>query len=241
MLSAARDGLLSLLYPTLCHVCGALAESWDDGIACRRCWETSDWSVSTNLCLKCGVPVSSRSPSRCGMCEPLTFTAARSCGPYQGAWRESVLWLKTNPHIARRICKTLATAFTSITSISLIEMILPVPLHPTRERARGFNQAQVIAEELSRSTGTLLNRSCLVRVSATGRHRAGMDAAERARSLKGAFKVRAPRLVAGRRILLVDDVMTTAATADAVSATLLSAGAREVSLLTLARVISRPL
>ena len=71
-------------------------------------------------------------------------------------------------------------------------------------------------------------------------HRAGMDASERARSLERAFRVRAPRLIAGRAILVVDDVMTTAATAHEIAVTLLDAGARAVSLMTLARVTCAP-
>ena len=123
----------------------------------------------------------------------------------------------------------------------VVDLILPVPLHPARERKRGFNQAQVIAEALSRATRLRLDCASLVRVGETTRHRAGMDAAQRANSLKGAFRVRAARGVVNRRVLVVDDVMTTAATANEVASSLLDAGAREVCVLTLARVATAPL
>jgi len=121
-----------------------------------------------------------------------------------------------------------------------VDSVVPVPLHPERERARGFNQAEVIARALTDATGLRLDRASLTRVRPTKPHRAGMDASERARSLDGAFRVRAPRLIAGRAILIVDDVMTTAATAHEIAVTLLGAGARSVSLMTLARVTCAP-
>jgi len=170
----------------------------------------------------------------------MAFTSARACGPYQGAWRETVLWLKAHPQIAPRIRRSLASTLSLLCEANPVDSVVPVPLHPERERARGFNQAEVIARALTDATGLRLDRASLTRVRPTKPHRAGMDASERARSLDGAFRVRAPRLIAGRAILIVDDVMTTAATAHEIAVTLLGAGARSVSLMTLARVTCAP-
>lgn len=120
------------------------------------------------------------------------------------------------------------------------DAILPVPLHPEREAERGFNQAEVIARALASDSGLRIDLVSLERRRATERHRAGFDAVERARSLEGAFRVRAPRLVAGRSILLVDDVMTTGATAHEAALALVKAGARRVDVLSLARVAYAP-
>ncbi|MEP7270520.1 MAG: phosphoribosyltransferase family protein [Acidobacteriota bacterium] len=152
-----------------------------------------------------------------------------------------MLWLKKHPQIAPRIGASLDATFRELARHHQIDSLLPIPLHPDREAARGFNQAAVIAELLSRSSGLPIDMASLVRISATTRHRAGMDAAERARSLRRAFHVRALRRVRGRGILLVDDLMTTGATAHEVAAVLCEAGAREVCILTMARVISAPL
>jgi ComF family protein len=126
-------------------------------------------------------------------------------------------------------------AFTALAEEQAIETLIPVPLHPTRLAERGFNQAEVIAHALASSTGLLVDTASLVRVTATERHRAGMDATERARSVQGAFRVRAQRLIERRAVLIIDDVMTTAATAHEMAQALLSGGARRVNVLTLAR------
>jgi ComF family protein len=129
----------------------------------------------------------------------------------------------------------LRQTFAALPEAEAIESIIPVPLHPTRLTERGFNQAEVIARELASGAGLRVDRTALVRVKKTDRHRAGMGAQERARSLGGAFKVRASRLIEGRALLVVDDVMTTGSTAQEITETLLRASARSVHLLTLAR------
>jgi ComF family protein len=115
--------------------------------------------------------------------------------------------------------------------------IVPVPLHPEREKARGFNQAAVIARELSRSTSLPLDEISLVRSQHTNRHRAGMDWKGRRDTVADAFRVMYPALITGERVLLVDDVFTTGATVSSCSKTLLAAGAAEVFVLTIARPV----
>ena len=132
----------------------------------------------------------------------------------------------------------LRKAFDALPDSNLIESIIPMPLHPKRLAERGFNQAEVIARELAALTGLRVNPTAVIRVKKTERHRAGMGARERARSLEKAFRVRAPRLVEGRVALLVDDVMTTGSTADEIARALLDGGARTVNVLTLARAMN---
>ncbi len=240
LLSPIRDAALTLFLPTLCHLCGALIDSWDDGIACDDCWSTSLWSSKTQ-CTRCGLPPHSPFDDACPLADLLAFAEARACGPYIGAWRESVLWLKSHPQLAPRITRSLNHAFFDLGGPDRIDSIVPVPLHPMRERQRGFNQAQVIAHELARSTRTAVDTASLIRIAPTTRHRAGMDAQDRARSMRQAFRVRASRRISGRRILIVDDVMTTAATGNEIASALLEAGAGEVCILTIARVTTAPL
>jgi ComF family protein len=114
-------------------------------------------------------------------------------------------------------------------------LIIPIPLHPERERERGFNQALLLARELARLSGLALDEHSVLRRLHTERHRAGMDAKARRKSVAEAFAVRHPKLVAGQRVLLVDDVFTTGATASACAAALREAGAAEVFVLTIAR------
>jgi ComF family protein len=114
--------------------------------------------------------------------------------------------------------------------------IIPVPLHEKRLRERGFNQASVIAEALAkRLRFGPVDDATLQRTGGSEKYRAGLDAKGRRDTVAGAFVVRYPRLVEGEDILLVDDVFTTGATADACAAALLEAGARRVLVLTVAR------
>jgi competence protein ComFC len=113
--------------------------------------------------------------------------------------------------------------------------IVPVPLHPEREKQRGFNQAALLANELSKLAGLPVNHQSLVRVEYSGLHRAGMDARARRESVENAFAVVNPRAIAHEHILLVDDVFTTGATASACARALSRAGAKEIFVLTLAR------
>jgi len=116
---------------------------------------------------------------------------------------------------------------------------MPVQLHRLREQQRGFNQAAIIARLVSRGFGLRFDDRSLKRIKPTERHRAGMDANDRAQSVERAFEVARPRLIDGASVLLVDDVYTTGSTICAASQALIDAGAQRVSVLTIARVGDR--
>jgi len=137
--------------------------------------------------------------------------------------------------MAWRVRESLRRAWEDLPGREGIDLLIPVPLHPSRQRERGFNQAEVIACWLGKMTGLPVETTSLVRRRPTERHRLGMGRRERSRSLEGAFVVRAPRLVEGQSLLLVDDVMTTGTTALAIGETLLKEGASAVRLVTLTR------
>lgn len=113
--------------------------------------------------------------------------------------------------------------------------IVPVPLHPTRLRERGFNQATELGHALASLSDLPLDEWSLVRAIHTERHRAGMDARARRESVEDAFEVKHPRLIEGASIVLIDDVFTTGATVSACASALKSAGAQDVFVLTVAR------
>src|SRR5262245_26369612 len=239
-----RDAILSLFYPTACRVCGAMIESWRDGVACASCWdETARASLAEDYCRKCGLPLPllpigmKLHERRCNRCDELAFNFARSCGPYHGALRESVLWLKTHPQIHHRIGELLKATFNRHCEFQHSQSIIPMPLHPARYAERTFNQAETIALALSATTGIRVDTASVMRSKQTPKHRVGMGASERARSLAHAFRVRAPRLIRGRIVLVVDDVMTTSSTAHELASTLLADGAHAVNVLTIARAV----
>jgi ComF family protein len=113
-------------------------------------------------------------------------------------------------------------------------VLVPVPLHPRRQRERGFNQSELLAREIARRTVPVAP-GALVRRQDT-RPQTGLSAAARRANVKGAFAVRQRARVAGRPVVLVDDVFTTGATAQACARALREAGATDVRLLTMARV-----
>ena len=235
------DSVLALVYPQACAICGASVESRYDGIACEACWASAKvFADEHTLCWKCGaateatVAKDQRKSIRCGRCDADSFTAARACGLYEGVLRASVLALKREPHIERRLQETMVRAQRRV-PLADANLIVPVPLHGKRERQRGHNQAAVLARELARATGLELDEHVLVRRMHTERHRAGMDARARRKSVAGAFEVRAPKQLCGRRVLLIDDVFTTGATVSECATVLKSAGAAEVFVLTIAR------
>lgn len=235
------DAALALVYPQACVVCAAGVESRHDGVACASCWRaTRLFDEKDTLCWKCGlfteaaVNEDRRTSIRCGGCDDYMFTAARACGFYEGALRASVLELKRQPHVASRLAR-LMLATQQRAPLNSVNLIIPVPLHPKRERERGFNQAVLLARELARLSRLPLDEHSVVRRVHTERHRAGMDARARRESVAGAFAIRHPKLVSGQRVLLVDDVFTTGATVSACAVALKEAGAAEVFVLTVAR------
>jgi ComF family protein len=241
-IDALCDATLALLYPLRCAACEtASVESRADAPACAACWEaTTIFSGAETLCWKCGVRADASVAAekwenvRCRRCDAEHFDAARSVGIYEGALRASVLTLKREPHVATRLARWLC-ATQRRPPLDAATRIVPVPLHRERERQRGFNQAAVLARAIATRTRLPLDELSVVRVEHTARHRAGMDSRARRETVEDAFKVVRPRLVAGERVLLVDDVLTTGATVSACARALKEAGALDVFVLTVAR------
>lgn len=235
------DALLAVAYPQSCAICDASVERRKFGVACEACWErTRVFDGTEAVCWKCGVlldfetlPVASNEV-RCGRCESQGFDVARAVGPYKGALREAVLQLKRQPHFAAQL-EALLIAAARREPLHESTRIVPVPLHNRRLRSRGFNQAMIIAEVLSKGLRLPVDEVSLVRVTSSEKYRAGLDAKGRRDTVAGAFEVPHPRLVANESILLVDDVFTTGATVSACAEALISAGAKNVFVLTVAR------
>jgi ComF family protein len=236
--SLGYDALLTLVYPQACGVCGGSVERRDSGVACVRCWQMSKiFSGSEKVCWKCGRPsvgfvaAELREEVRCHRCDDAHFTAARACGVYEGALRALVLNLKREPSVCQKLVTELVRT-QQREPLNLATRIIPVPLHPSREHERGFNQAALLGEALANATSLPLDLVSLIRVKRCERHRAGMDAKGRNDTVAGAFEVLYPALVEGERILLIDDVFTTGATVSACAQALRSAGALDVLVLT---------
>jgi ComF family protein len=242
--NSVYNALLSIIYPQACSLCGASVEDRCLGVACAQCWAETRAITATDItCWKCGalslgtIPPEKRDQVRCRRCDGDAFMAARGCGAYEGALRASVLALKSEPHISQRLVSLLVET-QERPPLDKATRVIPVPLHPDREKARGFNQAAVIARELARAVRLPFDQVSLIRTVHSERHRAGMDARGRRESVAEAFSVRYPRLIEDEYILIVDDVFTTGATVSACATALMAAGAKEVFVLTIARTIN---
>ena len=169
---------------------------------------------------------------RCRRRPPLVCLA-RSIGPYEGALRAIVHALKYDgrPTIARHLALRMRAAGAEV--LAGADFVMPVPLHASRERARGFNQARELARHLGYPVADALTR---VRRTAP---QADLPAAKRHGNVRDAFACRRGAAVRRCTIVLVDDVSTTGATLNACAAPLLAAGAREVRALTAARAVAR--
>lgn len=236
------ESLLNLLYPARCSGCG---RPTDRPEFCRRCRARIE-TPGTPLCPSCGVPFHTREDAdhRCGRClqHPPTFGRARACTIYDAA--------DTSDHPLKSVLQQykyqrdvwLAQPLGALLverapfAVSSYDVIMPVPLHMQRLRWRGFNQAQFLARPLAGAARVPLDPYSLQRIRPT-RPQVELDEKERRHNVAGAFRVARPAHVAGRRILLVDDVYTTGATVNECSRVLQRAGAKDVDVLVLARAV----
>jgi ComF family protein len=140
-------------------------------------------------------------------------------------------------HGARRLGRRFASVLTERVCADDVTLVVPVPLHPRRLRARGFNQSAVVARHLARLLGRPAALAAVVRIRDTPTQVGSVSVATRGANVAGAFVVPRPAAVRGGCILLVDDVWTSGATARAVARSLREAGATAVDVITIARVV----
>ena len=237
-LSGVGRALLDLVLPPLCVACRAPVMS--HGLVCGACWGKIGF-ISHPLCDRLGLPLpyGSGRPlvSAAALASPPVYDRARAVARFDGVMRELVHGLKFHD---RHEGLPLFARWLRHAGAELLEeadLLLPVPLHRSRLWSRRFNQAALLAQHLSRQTGIETAVTLLVRVRPT-RQQVGLSMAERRSNVADAFEI-APGQAArirGRKIVLIDDVITTGATANACAHVLKRARAARVDLLALARV-----
>jgi ComF family protein len=222
------DHILNLLFPCTCVVCHAPVQERRWGGACPQCW-SSLIPIEPPFCPKCGEPAAAIE-GLCGLClrGEHVFDFARSALLFTHTFREIIHHLKYADRVS------LAKPLGDILKESLGQYdfrgttVIPVPLHRSRERVRGFNQAELIAARLGRPVANRLLRRRKDTPSQTG-----LSRSERKRNLTGAFEVSGK--LSGT-VIVVDDVYTTGSTMNEIARTLKRAGAERVEVLTAARV-----
>lgn len=229
-------GIIDFALPPRCPGCGAVTAG--DHQFCADCWGRLDF-LAAPACRTCGEPIGliEEAGAQCAEClaDPPAIDAMRAAVAYGAIARALALRLKH----ARRpgIAITMARLMRRHLDGSDAPLLVPVPLHRWRIWRRGFNQSALIAHALARDAGCTVAVDALVRSRQTPVLR-GLGAAARARAVRGAFRVgdAGRAAIKGRRIVLIDDVHTSGATADACARALKKAGAARVDLLCWARV-----
>jgi ComF family protein len=233
-----KTALLDLLFPPLCIAC---REPLGAGLGfCAACW-TSIVFLDGPMCDCCGLPfgVDPGEGTRCAAClaRPPAYERARALLVYDDNSRAPILALKhaDRLELVPGFAQWLERSGRPLLAES--DLIVPVPLHRFRLWRRRYNQAAELARVLARRTSKPVAVRALERSRPTESQGAMASAKARRRNVLRAFRVPEPGLVAGRNILLVDDVLTTGATAEACARALKRAGAARVQILTLARVV----
>jgi len=235
--------VLDLLYPPLCI--GCRAQVAEPGSLCADCWRDIDFLDGPG-CVCCGLPfeLDPGSETLCAAClaDPPVFDRARAVMRYDEKSRGPILALKHADRLdlAPGFARWLDRAGRNL--LDEADIIVPVPLHRSRLWNRRYNQSAELARALGRLAARPVDPTILRRIKPTPSQGAMPSASARRRNVRGAFQVPDGRksAVAGRVVLLIDDVFTTGATVSACARALKRAGAAKVNALVLARVV-RPL
>jgi ComF family protein len=229
---------LDVALPSLCPAC---REQVRDSGLCASCWSKLTM-IAPPYCERLGIPFAyDPGPGVLSMqaiSDPPAYHRARAAVRFDDISRALVHALKYGDRIdlAPTMGRWMARA--GLELLKDADALIPVPLHWRRLWARRFNQSALLAQAIAGETGVAVADTALKRIKATAQQ-VGLTQSERAENVQGAFRVPADRKaeVAGRRVVLVDDVLTSGATSDACARALLRAGARNVDLLVFARVV----
>jgi ComF family protein len=242
VVKSASYALFSLVFPSGCRICGGELETLSRLPVCKACLKAPEPLSAEFFCVACRTPFQNAFPlddqGRCGICRHglRGFDAAYCYGAYESILRDLIHLYKYGRvrTLARPLGDLMASA---LPRDERFDAIAPVPLHWRRRWQRGFNQSELLARTLSQRTAIPVIQA-LKRAGSTA-VQAGLSNTARRRNVSGKFQCARPAEIAGKRILLIDDVMTTGSTAAACAAELKRAGASRVALLTLARVDRR--
>jgi ComF family protein len=232
----------SALFPDVCRLCSDALREVSRVPVCRRCLDSIPPFESEYFCSRCRTPFLNDRPlnanGECGLCTAglNRYDAASAYGFYDGSLRELVHMLKYEG--VTPLAGTLGALMSRAVPRSAgFDVVVPMPMHWWRRWRRGFNQAELLGREVGRRLGLPMS-SAVKRKKATATQ-TGLTSSARRKNVAGAFVVSSPERLSGKRVLLVDDVLTTGATVNACAGVLKAAGAVYVAVVTLARADRR--
>jgi len=240
--------LKNLAFPIFCQQCGLRLLTDDNGYFCPTCWESSP-RIERPFCPVCGKPhragvgLGTRSNFRCGPCstqkKPHPYDRVLAAARYDGAVQLAIKRLKFNdkPRIARPLGELLREQARRELDCDTYDCLVPVPLHRVRRRARGFNQAELIAHEIAPIFPNAVVDTSLIRLRPTHVQSRLHSEKERRESVRGAFRLSKRANFSEKRVLLIDDVVTTGATIHECATVLKKGGAAVVDVLAVALAI----
>lgn len=228
-----------LFFPSFCELCRSFLEKPGEKIICLSC-QAKIRPEASPYCPCCGrFFEGAGGPHICAACleKRPPLAKHRSCARYKGIVKDIILLFKYRGYeiLGRHLGDFVSLALSD--EIDLwegVEAIIPVPLHPKKQKARGFNQSQVLAKRLARHKNIRLMENRLVKVK-NAPPQTSLEAGERAENVRGAYRVRKAGDLEGKIVLLVDDVYTTGSTLRECSAALRKAGVKEVRAVTVAQ------
>ena len=236
----ALDAAVDLFYPPRCSLCGKTLTGEEKHI-CNECYNSLPL-INGPHCPKCSRPIRTRNGENqlCGICriqpnKNIKVTVA--AGEYDGLMKRLIHLYKYDRQqfLSVLFARIIAEQTIKMNVAESIDLLVPIPLHWTRKRWRGFNQSKEICRGISPLIDVpVIPESAFCRIRKTT-PQVQLDAASRASNIRDAFSVHKAKCIKGKNIALVDDVYTTGATSNECSRVLLRAGAKSVSLLIIAR------
>ncbi len=248
LLSEACDALTSIAIPAPCRLCGTLLTHSLRIPICQNCLDGFS-RMPEKVCAVCGLPLPDMTAVqgeklKCAACRLGTyaFDFARSFALYENEVVRAIILLKFEriEPLAKWFAERLAEIVAQNPEALIADVIVPVPLHRDREKERGYNQAELLSKPLAKLL-RLPHQGVLLVRKRPRPAKLVLTLRERWMAVRGAFEIRPGSQVDNRRVLLLDDVMTTGATLDACSKALRDAGAKSVVALTVARAAHDPL
>jgi competence protein ComFC len=236
-----KDDLLDFVYPQHCAICKKYLRREEKDI-CEVCWN-SLVVLTDPFCPYCKSFVEEEK-TECSFCkfagefsEDHKISLVRSLGRFDDYYRELVHRFKYGKKIplGKRLGQRLGETINDDSIFSKSDFLIPVPLHKSRYRERGFNQSEIIAEEISKATGLPFLKDMLKRKKNT-KDQTNLSPQQREENVRGAFVVTEPEMINGKKIILVDDVITTGATLSECARMLKQAGAEKILGMTIAVV-----